>query len=645
MISAVNIRANLGRLLPIVHDVIMAMLALLVAFVLRYGPDDLPPADDILLCLATFGGFAAAAYWIVGLRRGIWRFTSLSDLRAIVLAATITLFGFLIATFLFNRLDVVPRSVPLIAWFVLIVLLGAPRIAYRIIKDSGFGGLVRAFFGDRFGKGSGKRPVLIIGSTTGAERATRALGFDRADSDVSVVGIVDISSRTEGLSIRGVPILGSVDQLEDVLSRLERIGRAPRALVIAAPREDQAALRNVAAIAAKAKLPIKRISGDGTLEGSSTANLQPVTLEDLLGRPPVSLDLGGMRRLIAGQCVLITGAGGSIGSEIVRQVASLGPRRLVMLDASEFALYKIDAEISAAFDIDQAAVIASVRDKDRIDRLFDDERPDIVFHAAALKHVPLVEANPFEGVLTNIGGTRRVADAAMRFGTRAMVMISTDKAVKPSSVMGATKRVAEAYCQSLDVGSSGTRFITVRFGNVLGSTGSVVPRFEEQIRKGGPVTVTHADMRRYFMTIREATELVLQAAAHGLDHPEEAGSIHVLDMGEPVKIIDLARTMIALAGLRPDADVGIEIVGIRPGEKLYEEYFDPAEATRPSATAGVFIASPRVLDLSRVSSLLDRLSQAAVDGDRDGTIALMREVVPELPAVTRDDRQPAAAVA
>ncbi len=274
--------------------------------------------------------------------------------------------------------------------------------------------------------------------------------------------------------------------------------------------------------------------------------------------------------------MLVTGAGGSIGSEIVRQVARFRPGRLVLLDIGEFALYAIDHEMQENHArLERRSVIASVRDRQTVFRLMADMRPDVVFHAAALKHVPLIESNICEGVLTNVIGTKNVADAAVANGVKAMVMISTDKAIRPSSVMGATKRAAEAYCQALDVSGTSTRFITVRFGNVLGSNGSVVPLFEKQIAAGGPVTVTHPDMKRYFMSIREATELVLQAAAFGLLEQERRGGILVLDMGEPIKIVDLARTMIAMSGRLPDVDVPIVFTGIRPGEKLFEELFDP----------------------------------------------------------------------
>jgi O-antigen biosynthesis protein WbqV len=350
-------------------------------------------------------------------------------------------------------------------------------------------------------------------------------------------------------------------------------------------------------------------------------------LEDLLGRPQVSLDLARIRSMVVDRTVLITGAGGSIGSELSRQLAALGPRRLVLLDLSEFNLYLVDRLLGhQAPHVDRAVLIGSVRDRSTIERIFREEKPDIVFHAAALKHVPLLESNVCEGVLTNVEGTRIVADAAIAAGAKAMVLISTDKAINPSSVMGAGKRAAECYCQALDATRSSTRLITVRFGNVLGSTGSVVPLFEQQIRDGGPLTVTHPEMQRYFMTVREATELVLQAAAHGLAHPEETGRIHVLDMGKPIRIVDLARTMVALAGLKPD-EIEIQYVGMRPCEKLFEEYFGGEEDTVASTTAGVLLASPRRADRVRLVALLDRLSAGAMAGDEPQVRELLDLIV------------------
>ncbi|HRQ83340.1 MAG TPA: nucleoside-diphosphate sugar epimerase/dehydratase, partial [Azospirillaceae bacterium] len=337
--------------------------------------------------------------------------------------------------------------------------------------------------------------------------------------------------------------------------------------------------------------------------------LRPIAIEDLLGRPQAALDRGAIADLVTGLPVLVTGAGGTIGAELTRQIAALAPSLLVLMDSGEFNLYSIEMEIRERFPgLSLQAEIGDVRDRDRVFRLMETVRPALVFHAAALKHVPLVEANPCEGALTNVVGTRNVADAARAVACRAMVLISTDKAIRPTSVMGACKRLAEIYCQALDLSpapqadAQPTRFMTVRFGNVLGSSGSVVPLFQRQLAAGGPLTVTHPDMRRYFMTVREAVELVLQASAHGVAHGEERGKVLVLDMGQPVKIVDLARQMIRLAGFRPDEDVKIHFTGLRPGEKLFEELLSADEAPSKTDAEGVFLAAPLALPLDAAAA-------------------------------------------
>jgi O-antigen biosynthesis protein WbqV len=362
--------------------------------------------------------------------------------------------------------------------------------------------------------------------------------------------------------------------------------------------------------------------------------IKPVAVEDLLGRPQTVLDRASMKALVHGKRVLVTGAGGTIGSELVRQIAAFAPARLAMVDASEFHLYEIDLELHERFpELDRRAVLADVRDAGRIRRILAEETPELVFHAAALKHVPVVEAHTEEGVLTNAVGTRVVADACRANDVAAMVLISTDKAVNPSSLMGATKRIAESYCQALDIIESarpgGTRFVTVRFGNVLGSTGSVVPLFQRQLAAGGPLTVTHPDMTRYFMTVREAVELVLEASVLGLGSGRRDGEIYVLDMGEPVHIIDLARQMILLAGLEPELDIKIEITGLRPGEKLFEEVLHDAEAVEPTAYPGILLAAPRTADHALLARALDELEAASRAGDRAEAIAIVRRLVPE----------------
>ncbi len=366
-------------------------------------------------------------------------------------------------------------------------------------------------------------------------------------------------------------------------------------------------------------------------------DIRPVAIEDLLGRPQTVLDRDAMRRLIAGRRILVTGAGGTIGSELVTQICGLDPAQITLLDSGEFNLYRIDLEVADAHpDLPRSAVLADVRDRVRLDRIMREARPELVFHAAALKHVPMVELNPFEGVLTNAVGTRNLADACRGAGVAAMVQISTDKAVNPTSVMGASKRIAESYCQALDIGerdgsARATRFITVRFGNVLGSTGSVVPLFQRQLAAGGPLTVTHPEVMRYFMTVREAVELVLQASVLG-SHGEAAGKLFVLDMGEPVRIIDLARQMIRLAGKRPNIDIEIKVTGLRPGEKLFEEIFHGAEPLLPTACKGILLAAPRAGDAATLGAAIDELAAICARGDHAALQGQLRRLVPEYQA-------------
>jgi O-antigen biosynthesis protein WbqV len=364
--------------------------------------------------------------------------------------------------------------------------------------------------------------------------------------------------------------------------------------------------------------------------------LRPVAIEDLLNRPQLPLDRDGIARLVHGRRVLVTGAGGTIGSELARQVAALGPERLVLVDNGEYALWQIDQELGEQGTVARQCVIADIRDAGRIGAVMQAHRPELVFHAAALKHVPMVEANPLEGLLTNACGTRNVADAARAAGAVAMVLISTDKAVNPTSVMGASKRLAEMYCQALDIearakapAGAAMRCITVRFGNVLGSTGSVVPLFQRQLAKGGPLTVTHPEMQRYFMTVREAVGLVLEASVAGISLPMDEGGIFVLDMGEPVKIVDLARQMIRLAGLRPDLDIGIQFTGLRPGEKLFEELFHGREPPRPTGTPGLLMATPRTADPALVGRAIEEIASAARGGHTKLALSMLGRLVPE----------------
>ena len=612
------------RLFASTHDAVMAGAALLIALLARYGIEDLPPREMIVSWTLSFMAIAVIVFRLFGLGRGMWRFASITDLRAIVLAASATIVVFMIALFLFNRLEGFPRTSPVIAWFVMIVLVGAPRLAYRALKDGGL-----THIRPRDLAPNGVENVVIIGSASEADRVIRTYGLE-GEQRYRVHGIIDYKSDKRGRLVRGIPIIGGVSEMADILARLSRGGVTIDAAILASPQTERSTIQNLATLAAQIGLPLRRVAPKPLTDDEP--DLAALTLEDLLGRPPVKLNLDNIHNLIAGRVVVVTGAGGSIGSELVRQIARNQPAKLVLIDSSEFALYRIDQALEDMLpSLPRRAVIADVRDRDGLGRVFAEEKPALVFHAAALKHVPLVEGNPGEGVLTNVIGTRNVADAAVEADVEAVIVISTDKAIRPTSVMGATKRAAEAYCQALDVSGVRTRFVTVRFGNVLGSTGSVVPLFRKQIEGGGPVTVTSPEMRRYFMTVSEAVELVLQAAAGGIDRPDQRGRISVLDMGEPVRIVDLARTMIALSGKRPDIDIPIVFTGLRPGEKLFEELFEQDEATLPSGADGVFVATARFLDRQTIMETLVLLQKAALTGNERLLRRLLSRFAPSLP--------------
>jgi O-antigen biosynthesis protein WbqV len=549
--------------------------------------------------------------------------------------------AFVILGFLITRLENVPRSTPFMAWFVLLAGLGGSRMAFRLSRERRLSALWER-------SGGGRVHVLLIGSGDEADLFLRALGAN-PQAPFHVVGILGENNKRVGRSIHGVEIIGTIEQLPQLIEKLRLQNKAPSRLVLtrAVARFNGALVAQLLEQAAALGLSLSRLPAltDLRADLDITATLsmrdQPLMLEDLLGRPETKLNRQDIRSLIKGRRVLVTGAGGTIGSELVRQIAALEPQHLTLLEFSEFNLYRIDMEICESFPAQSLrSLIADVRDDVRIEQIFEDEKPELVFHAAALKHVPIAEENAREVILTNICGTRIVADCAMKANVLAMVLISTDKAVYPSSVMGATKRVAEMYCQALDLASPTTRFITVRFGNVLGSTGSVVPRFQEQLAKGGPLTVTHPDITRYFMTVREAVELVLQASALGARPGDQRGKVLVLDMGQPVKIADLARQMIRLAGHKPDEDVKIIYTGLRPGEKLHEELFAASEELMPSAADGVQLAKSPTLDLVLLKQTLTDLS-AVLQADINETFAIdsLAKLVPEFRQVINGEKK------
>jgi O-antigen biosynthesis protein WbqV len=603
-------------------DALLAASAVMVARVLLAPEaDPLTPAWTIL--------WGSVSLLLAGLpfRLSVqyWRFAGPGDLLGVA-AASLT--GAMLFSLALHGagLGVPTPTFPAVYALALMVLLAAPRVFYRLLQQ-GAGG-------------EGAQPVVLVGAGDPADLFLRALSGDR-NAPYRAIGMLSLGQAQTGRRIHGCPILGTVADAGVVLGRLRAQERLPTALVVTEPDMPGSALATLMQVAEREGLRVARAPRLTALDpegrGRERLELKPVAIEDLLNRPQVPLDREGMARLVQGRRVLVTGAGGSIGSELARQVAALGPEELGLLDNGEYALWQIDIELGESHPaVPRRAVLADIRDEPRMRVVFEEMRPELVFHAAALKHVPMVEGNPVEGLLTNAGGTRIVADAARAAGATAMVLISTDKAVNPTSVMGASKRLAEMYCQGLDIAArrgGGMRCITVRFGNVLGSTGSVVPLFQRQLARGGPLTITHPDMQRYFMTVREAVGLVLQASVAGsgeaMPDTLRQGGIFVLDMGQPVKIVDLARQMIRLAGLRPDVDVELRFTGLRPGEKLMEELFHGREPPEPTGMPGLLVATPRTADPAIVGRSIDEIAAACRGGQSRLALALLGRMVPE----------------
>lgn len=628
-LPAVRIRRG-GRLgLAVGLDALLAASSLLVAVVLRVGTIETPELVEALsVATPMFAVIATATFMAMGLYGNVWRYASVPDLLAIIKAATIAVVLFVVAMFMLTRIEAIPRSTPLIQWFVLIIMLGGVRLSRRMDRGAARPRAVAA--------GGEGIPVLLAGAGDDAYGFLKALARDAA-APYAPVGILASEPGYVGRKLCGVPVLGTCAELDRVVGGLTRHGQRPRHLILAesAAKLGGTVVQDLVRDGEAMGLAVSRLPAATELRRPQDGHieLRPVELVDLLTRPQAVLDRARLDRLVEGRRVLVTGAGGTIGGELATQIAALRPAELILVEFGEFNLYSIDLALREAFpDVPRVLHLCNIRERERVMQLFERHRPELVFHAAALKHVPMVEINPSEGALTNVAGTRNVADAAARHGALAMVQVSSDKAVNPTSVMGASKRLAELYCQALDLRGEGDpaapRFMTVRFGNVLGSSGSLIPLFERQLRGGGPLTVTHPDIKRYFMTVREAVELVLQASAHGLQGRAGVGELFVLDMGEPVKIVDIARRMIRLAGLVPDRDVRIEIVGLRPGEKLYEELFDAAEERLPAHTPGILGARPSPIRLETLNAAFDRLEHAARDGDAAAVRGLIAELLP-----------------
>jgi len=577
----------------ILHDILAASCAWLGAYWLRFNlavpPEFQAAALSTLLWVVPL---QAAVFWHFGLYRGIWRFASLPDLKRIVLAVGLAALLIPLVLVLFRVSAIVPRSVLILDPLLLVILMGGSRLAYRAWKEHRLTGMLHP----------DSKPVLVAGAGSAADFLLRELA--RNPAGFHVVGLLDDSRDKQGRLVQGIPVLGT---LADVATWAEKMEVDD--VVLALPSAAHTVRKRITQVCAEAGLNVMTIpSLEDLVAGRvSVSSLRRIELDDLLGRDPVQLDDSGLHRLLTGQVVMVTGAGGSIGSELCRQIARFAPAKLVLFEQSELALYAMEQELPQRFrGLQIAPVIGDVKNAAWVNQVMAEHRPAVVFHAAAYKHVPLMEnANAWEAVKNNVLGTQVVAAAAQAHGVAKFVMISTDKAVNPTNVMGATKRLAEMACQAMQQ-VSGTRFVSVRFGNVLGSSGSVIPKFQKQIEAGGPVTVTHPEITRYFMSIPEAAQLVLQAGLMG-----EGGEIFVLDMGEPVKIAELAKMMIRLSGADEDR-IRIEYTGLRPGEKLYEELLADDESTLPTPHPKLRVAKARAAEPGWYAECLVWLADAGL---------------------------------
>ncbi|MES9833994.1 MAG: nucleoside-diphosphate sugar epimerase/dehydratase [Candidatus Thiodiazotropha sp. DIVDIV] len=591
------------------HDVLMVPIAWFLAFWFRYNLEVVPVSyyTDALHALLFILPVQLAAFLLFGLYRGIWRFASLPDIMRILKAVLVGTVVGVALLFVFTRAGGVPRSVPVIYAILLVMFLSGPRLIYRLLKDR------------NLDLAPGKR-VLIVGSGKAGEMLARDILRNRR-GDFRPVAFIDDKQRRQGREIHGLPVAGTSEDIPELCEEL-----SIDVIMLAIPSASSSQMRRVVEYCEASGIPFRSVPQlNDLMSGNVQINhLRHVSIEDLLGRNPVSLDWKAIGTTLADKTILVTGAGGSIGSELCRQLANLKPAQLVLLENSEFNLYSIEMELLKAFpELTLECHLGDVTDQTYVDSLFNQHQPEVVFHAAAYKHVPMLENRIRQAVRNNVLGTRTVAQSADRHGCGVFVLVSTDKAVNPANVMGASKRGAEIFCQNLNAHST-TRFITVRFGNVLGSAGSVIPLFRKQIEDGGPVTVTDPRMERYFMTIPEACQLIMQTVVMG-----EGGEIFVLDMGEPIKISYLAEQMIHLSGRTLESDIQIEYIGLRPGEKLYEELFHEKEQLEKTNHEKVLLARHRQVDWGWLTQVMRDMTEASDSIDIERLRNLLNQLVPE----------------
>lgn len=601
------------RAAVVVHDLCMVVIAWMVAawFIESTSTTDFGSTLSSLMSLGLVLLLQGSVLWATGLYKGLWRFASFPDMWNIARASffgTVAVVAFLALL----KGPTISQWVPTVLIYpvLLFVLLGLPRMCYRFWKDS------QTAIAE---PGKGFKRVLIIGAGRSGAMLEREL---RRRGGFNVIGFLDDDERLRGAQVHGIPVLGVIDALPG-------IGSAYQAdlAIIAMPSASNQQMQRIVGICELSEIEFRTLPTLQDLGSQATniGDLKRVVIDDLLGRDPVSLEWESIRAGLVGKRVLITGGGGSIGSELCRQIARLNPVELIVVDHSEYALYRIDHELRSEYhDLLFHSVLGDICDSATVEKVIGDYKPDVVFHAAAYKHLPILQTQVREAFRNNVFGTMRVAEAAERHGVGTFVLISTDKAVNPANIMGATKRVAEMYCQNMNARSE-VCFITVRFGNVLNSNGSVVPLFQEQIAKGGPITVTHPEISRYFMTISEASQLIMQAAVLG-----SGGEIFVLDMGEPINITYLAEHLIRLAGKEPGRDIEIIYTGLRPGEKLFEQLFHELEPYERTTHDKILLAHPRVADWDELRKELTSSELAVRRYDTKYLQQALLRLVPEL---------------
>lgn len=601
-----------NRTAVLLHDLLMIVLAWQFTWLARFNFSPVTSADwklslYILPLVVIVQGLVSVKF---GFYRGLWRFASLLDLWNILRASVLGSLFITLILFVTIRLESIPRSIFILYPIFLMFFLGGPRLAYRLWKDHSISLKVLSV---------NAKNVLIIGAGYTGDLLVREM---LRDENYCPIGFVDDNLLLKNSELHGVPVLGTVNDLKDIAQQYDIDN-----IVIAIPIATDEQMRKIINSCEDVGIPLLILPKlqDMVSDKSALSTLREVSIEDLLGREKVELDWKVIQRGITNKVALVTGGGGSIGSELCHQVARLGPSELIIFEHSEFNLYQIQNEISAQYpDITLRAVLGSVCDKDKVEYVLGRYKPNIIFHAAAYKHVPILQNELREGVQNNIIGTRNLAEAAIKNNCLKFIFISTDKAVNPGNVLGATKRVAEIYCDGIN-NISDTQFITVRFGNVLGSAGSVVPLFQKQIKMGGPLTVTHPETTRYFMTIPEAAQLILQASAMG-----NGGEIFVLDMGQPVKIAYLAEQMIKLSGLEVEKDIKIEFVGLRPGEKLNEELFYDNEKRDKTSHEKILFARHNSVDWDLLNENLNKLIEGCKEFDDDKLVSILNAILFDL---------------